>query len=257
MKKLFYTILFINYTLAMAQQLPKAAYELYPTLQDMSGFAVGKWQDKLLIFGGSIKSDVPDIYKKDFPNLEVILIDLGKKRASAFNSGSLGGILGEQMAATGLAYYQKDNKLYLAGGYGYSEEARQFITFPYFTVVDLEATIPALLAGKSPVAHFYQICEERLAIFNGILDSNGDEFFLINGKYAYKLQPFEEQPYYHEENRQGEGVTFRVSGAENGLKIQDFKNWYDLQALLDYYATNTPPAIQEEAAKTLRKKTNQ
>lgn len=258
MRKLVYATLFLLFAHRMdAQELPKAAFELYPTLQDMSGFAVGKWQDKLLIFGGRIKSDVPDIYKKDFPNLEIILIDLNKKRASAFNSGNLEGVLGEQMAATGLAYYQKNKMLYIAGGYGYSEEARSFITFPYFTAIDLEATIPALLAGKSPVAYFYQLCDERIAIFNGTLDYNGDEFFLINGKYAYKLAPFEERPYYHEEDREGEGATFRVEGGGKNLKIKDFKNWYDLQALLDCYGTNLPPNIQKEAEQSMKKKINQ
>jgi hypothetical protein len=258
MKRFIYPILFLlNITIGMAQELPGAAYELYPTLQDMSGYAVGKWQNKLLIFGGRIKSDVPNIYKNDFPNLEIILVDLDKKRASAYNSGNLEGILGEQMAATGLAYYQKGKMLYIAGGYGYSDDARSFITFPYFTVIDLEATIPALLDGKSPVAYIYQICEERIGIFNGTLDYNGDEFFLINGKYAYKLHPFDDKPYYHEENREGEGATFRVSGDGKGLKIKDFKNWYDLQELLDYYSTNMPPNAQKEAEKTVKKKTNQ
>lgn len=241
----------------MAQDLPKEAYELYPTLQNMSGFAVGKWQHTILIFGGRIKSDVPEIYKKDFPNLELILIDLDKKRASAYNSGNLAGVLGAQMAATGLAYYQKAQMLYIAGGYGYSDDVRRFITFPYFTAIDLEKTIPALLAGKSPVAYMYQICDERIAIFDGTLDFNGDEFFLINGKYAYKLQPFEEKPVYFEENREGEGATFRLASDGKSLKIKDFKNWYDLQSLLDYYSTNTPPNVQKEAEKVIKKKTNQ
>ncbi|MFN7115204.1 MAG: hypothetical protein ACK4TA_00300 [Saprospiraceae bacterium] len=258
MKKIIYLILFlVNMNIIFGQELPKEAYLLYPTLQDMSGYAVGKWQNKLLIFGGRIKSDVPDIYKKDFPNLEIILIDLVQKRASAYNSGNLEGVLGEQMASTGLAYYQKSNLLYIAGGYGYSDEVRSFITFPYFTVIDLELTIPALVAGKSPVAHIYQICDERIAIFNGTLDFNGDEFFLINGKYAYKLQPFEDQPTYYEEDREGEGATFRLSQDGKALSIKAFKNWYDLQELLDYYSNNLPPNAQKEAEKTIKKKTSQ
>lgn len=258
MKKLIYAILFfVNMNIITAQELPKEAYTLYPTLQDMKGYAVGKWQDVLLIFGGHIKSDVPDIYKKDFPNLEIILVDLNKKRASAYNSGSLEGVLGAQMASDGLAYYQKNNLLYIAGGYGYSDEVRQFITFPYFTVIDLERTIPALLAGKSPVAYIYQICDERIAIFNGTLDFNGDEFFLINGKYAYKLQPFEDQPTYYEKDQEGEGATFRLGEEGKSVKIKDFKNWYDLQELLDYYSTNMPSNAQKEAEKIIRKKTNQ
>lgn len=257
MRKLIYAFfMFLYFQNMTAQTLPKAAYELYPTLQDMQGYAYGSWQDKVIIFGGVIKSEILND-KSTFPNLEIILIDLGKKRASAFNSGNLQGILGEQMAATGLAFYQKGKMLYIAGGYGYSEEAHRFITFPNFTAIDLEATIPALLAGKNPVAYFYQICDERIAVYDGVLDHNGDEFFLINGKYAYKLQPFEDKPTYFEESREGEGATFQLAGEGKSLNIKAFKNWYDLQDMLDYYSTNMPAKAQQEAEKTIRKKNDQ
>lgn len=257
MKTLLYTVVIFLYLQNMtAQTLSRATFELYPTLQAMQGYAYGTWQDKVLIFGGVIKSEVLND-KSTFPNLEIILIDLGKKRASAFNSGNLQGILGEQMAATGLAFYQKGKMLYIAGGYGYSEEVKRFITFPNFTIIDLEATIPALIAGKNPIAYFYQICDERIAVYDGVLDYNGDEFFLLNGKFAYKLQPFEAHPTYIEESRTNEGATFRLAGEGKNLNIKDFKNWYDLQDMLDYYSTNMPPKAQQEAEKAIRKKNNQ
>ena len=110
-------------------QLRAKAYELYPTLTEMYGFAVAEVADQALIIGGLIKSDVPEIYDQDFPNREIILIDYTKNRASAFSSGGLDNSIGEQMAATGLGYYQEDGILYILGGYGYSESNQRFITF--------------------------------------------------------------------------------------------------------------------------------
>ncbi len=237
--------------------LPKAAYQFYPNLSQMYGFAVGKSDNKFLIFGGKIKSDVPELYPADFPNLEIILVDMDQKRATAFSSGNLEGILGEHMAASGLAYFQKGNTLYLMGGYGYSETHRQYMTFPYLTAIEMKETIAALLNGENPVAHFYQICDERIAIFDGILDYNGDEFFLINGRYAYKLQPFDNEPYYFEESREGEAHTFRIDGKLKQLQLKDFKTWYDAGELRNYYGPLLPAKVDEAVEKTIQKKINQ
>ncbi len=258
MKIFTITTLFFFLTFGVnAQELPQQAYKLYPTLSQMYGFAVGKYQDKILVLGGMIKNDVLEIYNKDFPNLEILLIDLGKNRATAFTSGNLEGLLSEQVAATGLAYFQRNHMLYLIGGYGYSETHHSYITFPYLTAIDLAATIPALLEGKNPVAHFYQICDERLALFDATLDFNGDEFFLINGKYAYKLDPFEENAYYHEEDRSGEAHTFKIINSGNSLNIKDFKSWYDVNDLRDYYGALLPESIQKEISRANQKKTHQ
>lgn len=228
------------------RELPPKAYELYPTLQDMYGYAVGKQSDYLLIFGGSIRSDVPEQYTQDFPNLEILLIDFRRNRAAAYTSGNLEGPLSEQMSSTGMAYYQEGNTLYLLGGYGYSESNGEFITFPYLTAIDLEATVKALLEGKNPVANFYQLCDERMAIFDGTLDYNGEEFFLINGKSAYKLEPFSDNPVYVEQPYKGQARTFRVKGKQANLEISQFQTWYDLEGFRDHYGPLLPEAIERE-----------
>lgn len=228
------------------RELPPKAFELYPTLEDMYGYAVGKQGDYLLIFGGSIRSDVPEKYAHDFPNLDILMIDLKLNRAAAYTSGNLDDMLRDQMSSTGMAYYQDGNTLYMLGGYGFSESNGQFMTFPYMTAIDLQATVQALLTGKNPVANFYQICDERMAIFDATMDYNGEEFFLINGKSAYKLEPFSDHPEYVEEPFYGQARSFRIKGAKETLEISQFQTWYDLEGFRDYYGPLLPEAIERE-----------
>jgi hypothetical protein len=239
-------ILFFSMSLSgqTVYELPPRAAELYPTLEDMEGFAVGKYESYYLIFGGMVKTDVSTPYEGGFPNLDILMIDFKLGRAAAYTNGNLDGALGEQMSATGLSYYQQGTILYLLGGYGYSESNGQFITFPYITAIDLPSTIDALQAGESPVASFYQICDERIAIFDGTLDYNGEEFFLLNGKHAYKLQPFAEDAEYVEEQLKNEARTFKITKDGEHLKLDNFQTWYDVNDLSDYYGPLLPERIQ-------------
>jgi hypothetical protein len=233
--------------------LPPLAFDLYPTLRDMYGYAIGQHEDYLLIFGGSIRADMPEQYKGDFPNLEILVLDLKGRRATAYTTGNLEGFLAEQAGATGMAYCQTGSMLYLLGGYGYSESMGQFTTFPYLTAIELDAALEALLAGKTPKAYFYQLSDERMAIFDGVMDYQGDEFFLVGGKFAYKLRPFSSQPLYFEDGRQGEAHTFRLQGKGKSLQLSDFNTWYSLEDFRDYYGPLLPEAIEKELQHLLPK----
>lgn len=235
------------------RELPPKAIALYPTLEDMHGYAVGQYKDYLLIFGGSIRSKVGEQTYDDFPNLDILLIDFRENRASAFTNGSYEGALGEQISATGLSYHQEGNTLYLLGGYGYSETQNQFITFPYITVIDVRATVLALLNGTDPQASFYQLCDERMAIFDGTMDYNGEEFFLINGKFAYKVHPFAKQAEYVEEAYDQEVRTFKLGKDGQEWYLEEFQTWYDLEAFENIYGSLLPDRI-EEALQALKRK---
>lgn len=226
--------------------MPPEAIQLYPTLEQMHGYAVGQYEDYLLVFGGSIRSKVSDNDYQDFPNLDILLIDFNEKRASAYTNGSFEGSLGEQISATGLSYYQNDGTLYLLGGYGYSETHNQFITFPYITVIDVQQTVLALLNGTDPIASFYQLCDDRMAIFDAEMDFNGDEFFLLNGKFAYKLRPFAKDARYVEEKYSEEVRTFKVIKDGKVWQLEGFQTWYDLEALQERYGTLLPEGIEQK-----------
>lgn len=237
------------------RDIPPQAVQLYPTLEQMEGYAVGQYKEYLLIFGGSIRSRVADNNYRNFPNLDILLIDFNENRASAFTNGSFEGSLGEQISATGLSYYQYDGLLYLLGGYGYSETHNQFITFPYITVIDVKQTVMALLNGVDPVASFYQLCDDRMAIFNAKMDYNGDEFFLLNGKSAYKLQPFADNPKYVEEKYNEEIRTFKMSKDGAEWRLNHFETWYDLEALQEQYGTLIPERIEGQLQQLQRSRT--
>ncbi|MEQ8706647.1 MAG: hypothetical protein RIC19_22130 [Phaeodactylibacter sp.] len=226
--------------------IPPEAIQLYPTLEDMHGYAIGQYKDYLLVFGGSIRSKVSEQDYRDFPNLDILLIDFNEKRASAYTNSSFEGSLGEQISATGLSYYQDKGLLYLLGGYGYSETHQQFISFPYITVIDVRQTVLALLNGTDPIASFYQLCDDRMAIFNAEMDFNGDEFFLLNGKSAYKTRPFSNNPQYVEEKFDEEVRTFKMIKDGKEWYLEKFQTWYDLEAFQDLYGTLIPERIEQQ-----------
>ena len=242
----------------MAQQeetmrtISPEAIQLYPTLEDMHGYAIGQYKNYLLIFGGSIRSRISDNDYQDFPNLDILLIDFNEKRAGAYTNGNFDGSLGEQVSASGLSYYQNDGILYLIGGYGYSETHNQFITFPYITIINVKQTVLALLNGTDPVASFYQLCDDRMAIFDAEMDFNGDEFFLLNGKFAYKLKPFAENAQYIEETYNEEVRTFKVTKDGTEWQLNNFQTWYDLEALQERYGTLLPEGLEKKLQKTQR-----
>jgi len=225
--------------------LPEEAYELYPTLTDMYGFAVGKHADKILILGGLIRSEAPELFPEGFPNQELLLIDLGRRRATAFSSGALTEVLGEQLAAYGLAFHQLGETLYIVGGYGHAKEQNAFITFPYIVSVQLPDAIRDLLEGKNPEAHFRQHCDDRMALFNAILDHNGQEFFLMGGKRAVKQKPFARDPSYREEQPDEQVRTFRLRLKEGRLEVEGYQGWYDLNELEAVYGNQLPPKVRQ------------
>lgn len=234
------------------EQLPplsRRAFELYPTLADLYGYAAAEFDGKAIVFGGLYRSDVPG-YDRDFPNTDLIVIDYWRGRAIAFNAGSFAYPLNEQLGSRGMAYYQDGNTLYLLGGYGYSEHDKRKVTFPYLTVVKIRETVDALLHGEKPDAYFYQICDENMAIFDGQLDFNGDEFFLVHGKYAYQLSPFSNQPETRQESYRGQVRTFRLERAGLGMRITDYKQWTDSRDFLDFYK-NLVPGRADQALDSL------
>lgn len=225
-------------------ELPEEAFELYPTLRDMHGYAVGIHADKVLIFGGLIRSELPEVYPEGFPNQELLLIDLGRQRATAFSSGGISDLLGEQLAAYGLAYHQLDQTLYIVGGYGLRRGENAFGTFPYLISVDVPAAIADLLKGQNPEAHFRRHCDDRMALFNAILDHNGQEFFLLGGRRAIKRDPFSSEPAYREESPEEQVRTFRLRLQNDQLQVEGYRGWYDLGEFEAVYGNQIPPKIR-------------
>lgn len=242
---------------AQKRDFPAKAYEIYPTLNDMFGYAFGKHKNRILVIGGKIRDDAVEDRESAFPNTDIIMVDLNQGRAIALSSGSLEGTLAEQMTATNYSFYQRGNDLYIIGGYGYSESMESFITFPYITAVDLTAAMDAIGNAQNPRPHFHQYCEDELALFDGILEYNDETFFILNGKRAYKIDPFEDHPFYHEEQLQEEARTFKITGSGEQIQVEDMKVWYDMEALQSYYGPMLPEEIVKELQRIIDRQESQ
>ena len=80
-----------------------------------------------------------------------------------------------------MEYYQDGNELILAGGYGYSELAKDHITHPYLIRIQVKELIRAIIDEKDPAAFISQIKDERMAVTGGRMQKLGDAYYLAGG----------------------------------------------------------------------------
>lgn len=120
----------------------------------------------------------------------------------------------DQLKSTNMCFNQKGDYLFIAGGYGFSEEAQDHITFPMLTILDVPNLIQAIKNGSELSDHILSIASERMAVTGGYLNRIGEEFFLVGGqKFNGRYNPMGpnhgpgfEQEYTNEIRR------FRVEG---------------------------------------------
>jgi len=162
------------------------------------------------------------------------------------------GSLGEQVSAFRFVLLSKWRHPVFNWRVWIQRTHNQFITFPTLPLLIVKQTVLALLNGTDPVASFYQLCDDRMAIFDAEMDFNGDEFFLLNGKFAYKLKPFAENAQYIEETYNEEVRTFKVTKDGTEWQLNNFQTWYDLEALQERYGTLLPEGLEKKLQKTQR-----
>lgn len=233
------------YTFSHAQHtIPEEAFDYYPTLKEMYGYAFGVLENKTIVFGGRVITDVPELSNEDFPNTEILIIDHATGEARAYNSMIVEGQASSQLSSFGMAFYQESDELYLIGGYGFSEVEQAFITFPMVTKIQLSMAIQAIEAGEAVEPFILTTCEDRLALFDGSLTKDECNYYHSNGKKAYKKNPFDWEPEYIEQSFEGEIRTFMLEEEQGTLKILEFQEWYDLQMFRDHFTGPIPMSIQ-------------
>jgi len=89
--------------------------------------------------------------------------------------------IAEQLSSTNMQFVQNGNYLYLIGGYGYSTQADDHMTYPKLTAVYLPGAINAIVAGENPAPHFRQIENELLAVTGGYLHRFNGMYYLVGG----------------------------------------------------------------------------
>jgi hypothetical protein len=81
-----------------------------------------------------------------------------------------------------LEFCQVENKLIIAGGYGFSKSADDHITYPHLTIIQVDRLINAIINTQPLMDVIVQIRDERMAVTGGRLVKLGDTLLLAGGQ---------------------------------------------------------------------------
>jgi len=141
--------------------------------------------NKWLIIGGRIDGlhdHRPDrAYPADKSNKYIWLIDPIKKQTWKKSIQGLPENLYDQLQSTNMSFYQDGEKLLLIGGYGWSETAQDYLTFPYLTIVDVPSLMEAVKTDKDLLPYFYPIENQQMAVSGGYLGKINEAYYLVFG----------------------------------------------------------------------------
>lgn len=88
----------------------------------------------------------------------------------------------EQLQATNQQFYQREDTLYITGGYGYSASADDHITYPNLTAVSIDDLAIAVINGNNISSFFRQISDPIFKVTGGQMGYLDDTFYLVGGQ---------------------------------------------------------------------------
>ena len=104
-------------------------------------------------------------------NTTIYQVDPVGKQVWSASISSLPVALQEQLQSTNMCFAQRNNTLYVLGGYGYSATAADHITYDQLVAIDLAGLSFALEQGLAIAPHFRYLTDSRLGV---TVDISGD-----------------------------------------------------------------------------------
>lgn len=141
--------------------------------------------------------------------------------------------LASQLQSTNMEFVQRDDTLYVVGGYGYDSGVGDHVTHAQLTAIDVSEAIAAIIAGSPMAPHVRQVADERMAVTGGYLGELDGTFYLAGGqRFTGRYNPMGPthgpgftQDYTNEIRR------FRITDDGTTLAITDYGAWRDEAAL--------------------------
>lgn len=173
---------FISYAQPLSIKLIPKEVDAFPALQS---FTWAEYNSHLLFMGGRIdglhRRQPFAAFDEAGRPANIWMLNLENDQVISRSILELPSLLREQLQSTNMQFVQNDSLLYIFGGYGYSEQAQDHITFPYLTKVNLPRLISSLENNSPMAAAFSQINDERIAITGGRAGIMGTRFFIYGG----------------------------------------------------------------------------
>lgn len=119
---------------------------------NVHSFSWGKTSDgKWIIIGGRIdglhqRQPFAAFLESD-NNTDVYLVDPIDNQTWSTSLNVLQASIFEQLQSTNQEFVQRDNTLYVIGGYGYSATQNDHITYPNLTAINIDALATAIMNG--------------------------------------------------------------------------------------------------------------
>ncbi|MFN0200862.1 MAG: T9SS type A sorting domain-containing protein [Bacteroidia bacterium] len=184
---LLFTCLFSS----LSAQTPAETFQIsleeftIPDFEGIHSCAVAEHNGKWLVIGGRINGLHGYLPPSSFPtntqNNQILVIDPNTQQIWFAPTTTLPDSIRVQMQSSNMEYYQAGNYLYFVGGYGWSPQANDFITFPKLTAVSVQEVIDAVMNNQPFVTYFRQIYDVRLAITGGNLHKIDNTYYLVMG----------------------------------------------------------------------------
>ncbi len=181
-----------------------------PAAPALNGFAHATIGGRWLVLGGrldGLHDHRPErAYPPDSAANAIWLIDPVSKLVWQKPLNDLPIHIREQLQGVNAAFYQNENQLLIAGGYGWSQSSESYVTFPYLLIVDVEALASAIIQNTEATPCFTQITDSLMAVAGGAMGRIGKEYLLVFGQRfdgRYTTQPNHEhrQQYTHQIRR--------------------------------------------------------
>ncbi len=152
----------------------------------LQSYAWAKSGSKVLLVGGRTdglhRRQPFAAFNKKYNNTDFVVIDLQSEKVWKKSVNGLPAKLAEQLQSSNMEFFQEQNSLFIIGGYGYSETARDHITHPYLVSIKVTELINAITDGKEITPYIIQTKDDRMAVTGGRLNKLGNLFYLVGGQ---------------------------------------------------------------------------
>ncbi len=115
-------------------------------------------------------------------NKSVFVIDPISEQVWSADLSVLPAPIFEQLQSTNQEFIQRDNTLYIIGGYGFSTINNDHITYPNLTAVSLDDLANAVINGNNITSYFRQITDSKFKVTGGQLGLLENTFYLVGGQ---------------------------------------------------------------------------
>ncbi|HIP35945.1 MAG TPA: T9SS type A sorting domain-containing protein [Crocinitomix sp.] len=151
-------------------------------------FAFGQTTDeKWVIVGGRMdglhQRQPFAAFQENDNNKNVFVVDPISNQTYSASLSVLPTSIYEQLQSTNQEFYQRNNTLYVIGGYGYSTTADEHLTYANLTAIDIDGLSNAVINGNSILPYFRQIEDSLFAVTGGQIGYLDSVFYLAGGQY--------------------------------------------------------------------------